>query len=182
MITIDQLLESVDLDFEPRWVTKDPSGAIAIWAEKPERTAKHRVWIGQTDFVVIHLMKLAEFENKDWQECIYEVPRKTDEYEQNLEKLRPADSDLVYRVKLPRKTTGKIARLTGKGLLLSKDENGKATIWTETELFNKINELVEYVNALIESNNIHEKQIDELQMKIEPEKCAVNELKGAKNE
>ena len=28
-------------------------------------------------------------------------------------------------------------------------------------------------------NNIHEKQIDELQMKLEPEKCAVNELKGA---
>lgn len=37
---------------------------------------------------------------------IDEVPRKTDEYEQDLEKLRPADSDLVYRVKLPRKTTG----------------------------------------------------------------------------
>lgn len=27
MTTIDQLLESVDLDFEPRWVTKDPNGA-----------------------------------------------------------------------------------------------------------------------------------------------------------
>ena len=80
MITIDQLLESVDLDFEPRWVTKDPSGAIAIWAEKPERTAKHRVWIGQTDFVVIHRIKLAEFENKDWQECIYEVPRNDVDY------------------------------------------------------------------------------------------------------
>lgn len=49
-------------------------------------------------------------------------------------------------------------------------------------LADKINELVNYVNALIESNNIHEKQIDELQMKLEPEKCAVNELKGAKNE
>lgn len=52
----------------------------------------------------------------------------------------------------------------------------------EAEIIEKINELVEYVNALIESNNIHEKQIDELQMKIEPEKCAVNELKGTKNE
>lgn len=50
---------------------------------------------------------------------------------------------------------------------------------------NKINELVDAVNkletmakntntvleSLIEENNIHEKQIDELQMKIEPEKC-----------
>ena len=44
----------------------------------------------------------------------------------------------------------------------------------------KINELVNYVNALIESNNIHEKQIDKLQMKLEPEKCAVNELKENK--
>ena len=42
----------------------------------------------------------------------------------------------------------------------------------------KINQIVDYVNALIESNNTHEKQIDKLQMKLEPEKCAVNELKG----
>ena len=88
MITIDQLLESVDLDFEPRWVTKEPSGAIAMWAEKPEIIAKHRVWIGQTDFVVIHLIKLAEFDGKDWQECIYEVPRKTTG---KIEKLVPLD-------------------------------------------------------------------------------------------
>lgn len=32
-------------------------------------------------------------------------------------------------------------------------------------LFNKTNELVDAVNALVESNNVHEKQIDELQMK-----------------
>ena len=33
---------------------------------------------------------------------------------------------------------------------------------------NKINELIDIVNALIEENNIHEKQIDELQMKLRP--------------
>lgn len=35
----------------------------------------------------------------------------------------------------------------------------------------KINELVDAVNALVKENNIHEKQIDELQMKMEPKKC-----------
>ena len=36
---------------------------------------------------------------------------------------------------------------------------------------NKINELVDVVNALVEENNIHERQIDELQMKLESKKC-----------
>ena len=76
MITIDQLLESVDLDFEPRWVTKDESGIITIWADKPSKDFASNTWIEQTEFV-LHLIKLADFENKPWQECIYEVPRKT---------------------------------------------------------------------------------------------------------
>lgn len=55
---------------------------------------------------------------------------------------------------------------------------------TAIEFFNKINELCDVVDelqefcdvadkhlaTLIEENNIHEKQIDELQMKVEPEK------------
>lgn len=40
-----------------------------------------------------------------------------------------------------------------------------------TALVGKINELADVVNALIKENNIHEMQIDELQMKLEPEKC-----------
>lgn len=40
-----------------------------------------------------------------------------------------------------------------------------------TDAYEKINELVDAVNVLMEENNIHEKQIDELQMKLEPEKC-----------
>ena len=82
MITIDQLLESVDLDFEPRFVTKDESGFITIWADKPSKDFASNVWIEQTDFVVLPRIKLAEFENKDWQECIYEVPRKIDPFEE----------------------------------------------------------------------------------------------------
>ena len=86
MITIDQLLESVDLDFEPRFVTKDKSGTISIWADKPSKDFASNAWLEQTEFVVLHLIKLAEFENKPWTECIYEVPRKTigNEIEQKM--------------------------------------------------------------------------------------------------
>ena len=37
---------------------------------------------------------------------------------------------------------------------------------TQDEWINKINELVDVVNTLVEENNIHERQIDELQMKL----------------
>ena len=37
MITICQLLESVDLDFEPRCVTKDEINGVSIWDYKPNR-------------------------------------------------------------------------------------------------------------------------------------------------
>lgn len=150
MITIEQLLESVDLDFEPRFVTKDKSGAVSVWGQKPERIKS--IWYaGYKNGLYSHL-KLAEFENKPWTECIYEVPRKT---------------------------TEKIEKLLEQKLTIGKT---KYEYPTHAMLVDKINELVEYVNALIDSSNIHEKQIDKLQMKLEPEKCAVNELKGAKNE
>ena len=35
-------------------------------------------------------------------------------------------------------------------------------------LQDKLNEVIEYVNLLLEDNNVHERQIDDLQMKIEP--------------
>ena len=101
MITIDQLLESVDLDFEPRWVTKDESGIITIWADKPSKDFASNTWIEQTEFVVLHLIKLADFENKPWQECIYEVPRKTTG---KIEKLmsnggsHPDQCDFMYKI------------------------------------------------------------------------------------
>ena len=151
MITIDQLLESVDLDFEPRFVTKDKNGMVWIWDRSPHRVEK---WWND-DLAQKHTVgciKLPEFDGKDWTECIYEVPRKT---------------------------TGKIEKLLEQKLTIGKT---KYEYPTHAMLMDKINELVNYVNALIESNNIHEKQIDKLQMKLEPEKCAVNELKGVKNE
>ena len=67
MITIEQLLESVDLDFEPRFITKSKTGHISIWRKKP----------GEGIFIVFGKLRISEFENKDWTECIYEVPRKT---------------------------------------------------------------------------------------------------------
>ena len=81
MITIDQLLESVDLDFEPRWVTKDSDGTIICWAGEPRQSTATQAWIQINPYCcgknIARCLKLAEFENKDWQECIYEVPRKT---------------------------------------------------------------------------------------------------------
>ena len=75
MITIDQLLESVDLIFEPRWIAKDNSGLVCVYTEKPECGICS--WYDGGKYIHIGYLKLAEFENKDWQECIYEVPRKT---------------------------------------------------------------------------------------------------------
>ena len=78
MITMQQLLESVDLDFEPRWVTKDGDGEITIYAEKPIPKRVENLWNNLTlDYKTFGTIKLAEFSDKDWQECIYEVPRKT---------------------------------------------------------------------------------------------------------
>lgn len=156
MITIQQLLESVDLDFEPRFVTKDEDGDVWIWNTRPNKNANWCLKKGMPKpfrgRFISEYLKLSEFENKPWTECIYEVPRKT---------------------------TGKIEEIE-----VGYNNSLKARDWQDIAhtVANKINEIVDYVNALIESNNIHEKQIDKLQMKLEPEKCAVNELKGAKNE
>ena len=80
LITIDQLLESVDLDFEPRWVTKDECGEISIWAFKKPAIEDNGRWCGS-----IHIycpkLKLSEFDGKDWTECIYEVPQNDVDYE-----------------------------------------------------------------------------------------------------
>ena len=79
MITIDQLLESLDLDFEPRFVTKDKDGTVSIWEEKPERYNDfYRVDVDNFGEVAMYpKLKLSEFDGKNWAECIYEVPRKT---------------------------------------------------------------------------------------------------------
>lgn len=79
MISIDQLLESVDLDFKPRWVTKDLDGEVNIWEVKP---VPHDDYYRLDDDNYGEMdsfgkIKLSEFVNKPWTECIYEVPRKT---------------------------------------------------------------------------------------------------------
>lgn len=129
LITIDQLLESVDLDFEPRFVTKDEEGCVIIWGGEPER-ARDR-WLGAEEFVMYPFLKLAEFENKDWQECIYEVPRK----------------EVISKME----TTGKIERLEirevshgGENMVLHIQKIPA----TAEEMHEKINELVDAVNEL----------------------------------
>lgn len=77
MITIDQLLESVDLEFEPRFVTKDENGEIFVWVDRPE--IEDDVWDASLEIASkgFGAIKLAEFANTYWTKCIYEVPRKT---------------------------------------------------------------------------------------------------------
>lgn len=78
LITIDQLLESVELNFEPRFVTKDKNGLVVIWSAKPKILMATSSW-EKNDFCEVacyKCLKLAEFEGKDWTECIYEVPQK----------------------------------------------------------------------------------------------------------
>lgn len=78
LITIDQLLESVDLDFEPRWVTQDKYNSVRIWGDtKPKQTRCG--WEASVPVPVSFYpnLKLTEFSDKPWTKCIYEVPRKT---------------------------------------------------------------------------------------------------------
>lgn len=80
MITIEQLLESVDLGFEPGWITKDEPGTICIWDEH-RPVIDDDIWswnkLDDCNCAYFGSIKLSEFDGKDWTECIYEVPRKT---------------------------------------------------------------------------------------------------------
>lgn len=130
MITIDQLLESVDLNFEPRWVTQDEDG-VTIFADKPKDCENAEQWFATnptSGFAEYDGLKLAEFENKPWAECIYEVPRKT---------------------------TGKIEKLTEASI----GKDGDVPSLTST--VNVLNIIINRLNQVID---------------------AVNELKGTKNE
>lgn len=116
MITIEQLLESVDLVFEPRFVTKDNINGVSIWDYKPDRN-EHGWLVDRVSRVVDYpYLKLAEFENKPWQECIYEVPRKT---------------------------TGKIEKLLEQKLTIGKT---KYEYPTHAMMMDKINEIIDWIN------------------------------------
>lgn len=88
MITIDQLLESVNYQIEPKWVTKDKDGTICIFGcDKPEIAPHADFWAREEPCIVIYHIKLAEFADKPWQECIYEVPRNTTGKIEKLDKI-----------------------------------------------------------------------------------------------
>ena len=129
MITIDQLLESVDLDFEPRFVTKDEDGTIALM-DGIQPTILDGCWISRGNdnhYEFDIFLKLAEFENKPWQECIYEVPRKT---------------------------TGKIYKFDSSAIDIlydSNPENFKKFICGE--IVCKLNEIIDAVNELKGAKN-----------------------------
>ena len=120
MITIQQLLESVDLDFEPRWVTKDKNGMVCIFDKKPERYF-NKEWVvaapsEKYNLVTYGIIKLSEFDGKDWTKCIYEVPRKT---------------------------TGKIEKLLEQKLTIGKT---KYEYPTHAMMIDKINEIIDWIN------------------------------------
>ena len=126
LITIDQLLESVDLDFEPRFVTKDGNGTITVYLEKPIPERIECLWDNLThEYKTLGPIKLAEFENKHWTECIYEVPRKVE-------------------------TTAKIEKIDGE--FKAVEINGLNVFCITGEAFgrltSKINELVDAANEL----------------------------------
>lgn len=130
MITIDQLLESVDLDFEPRWVTKDEEGEITIFSHRPIPEDWCSEWReGEGDYKTFGELKLAEFENKYWTQCIYEVPRKTTG------------------------KTEKIKFITGFDILENSVGSQTVSAIGGRELADKINELVVAVNELKGAKN-----------------------------
>lgn len=117
MITIDQLLESVDLDFEPRWVTKNAFDSVSIWGGDKKPTCLQTRWKGDTtEYKGFGELKLSEFDGKDWTECIYEVPRKT---------------------------TEKIEKLLEQKLTIGKT---KYEYPTNAMLMGKINEIIDWIN------------------------------------
>ena len=127
MITIDQLLESVDLDFEPGWVTKDENGEVCIFENAPETCEQTKQWVTTvfaSGLAGYEGLKLAEFENKPWQECIYEVPRKT---------------------------TDKIEKLLEQKLTIGKT---KYEYPTHAMVTDKINEIIDWINKVDAVNEL----------------------------
>lgn len=124
IMTIDQLLESVDLDFEPRWVTKDKDGDVYLYSSKPSLFITGTFWQVTNDtcrYYKIGRFKIAEFEGKNTKDCIYEVPRKT---------------------------TGNIKQIVLPALVDEQIENPSSRdIWIHT-IVDKIAELVDAVNEL----------------------------------
>ena len=128
MITIDQLLESVDLDFEPRWVTKDMMGFVRAWKKEPTRLVDCWTCGGTSLYALYGNLKLAEFDGKDWTECIYEVPRKI---------------------------TGKIYKFDSSAIDTLYDSNPeKFKKFICGEIVCKLNEIIDAVNELKENKGV----------------------------
>lgn len=69
---------------------------VVVWAEKPQPVEGY--WCGGSDIAMkrskFGKLKLAEFDGKDWTECIYEVPRKTTGKITNLGKIELSASNM----------------------------------------------------------------------------------------
>ena len=96
MITIEQLLASVDLDldFDPRWVTNAKDRCVCIWERKPSQIDGY-YWDAPGECYSFAGLKVSEFDGKDWTECIYEVPRKTTGKIEKLGKLNVSGTNMT---------------------------------------------------------------------------------------
>lgn len=166
MITIKQLLESVDLYFEPRWVTKNETGVVELWEKKPNKT-NYGCWSCYGWQTRLAVLKLAEFDGKDWTECIYEVPRKEEPkdkikigtlyIDKNVTFGDGDDDDVGVALEdyeVPRKTTGKIEKLTGVLPIV----NGRRKIVfpsdvSQEDVISKLHEVIDVVNELKGAKN-----------------------------
>ena len=162
MITIDQLLESVELDFEPRWITKDTFGTIVLWNEKPTADEEIGVWnCCKSATTMYSNLKLSEFDGKDWTECIYEVPRKEEPkdkikigtlyIDQSVTLGDGHDDDVGFALEdyeVPRKTTGKIEKIH----IPDMDEVAESAMYSK-ELAKRLNQVIDAVNELKGAKN-----------------------------
>ena len=74
MITIKQFIESIVLDFEPKWIAKDQDGEISVYGTRPSIEADEKFWSSGSDkWQNFGIIKLTEFENCPWEECLWKI-------------------------------------------------------------------------------------------------------------
>lgn len=94
-INASQLLESVELDFKPKYIIKNEDGDICICSMKPvviDEYTSH--WTNYGEYIVLERLVLTEFVGKEWYDCIYEIKKKKNII-QKLGKLNVSGSNMT---------------------------------------------------------------------------------------
>lgn len=94
-ISAEQLLESVELDFIPKYIVKNEDGDICICSMKPEIADEYTShWTNYGEYVVLEQLRLTEFVGKEWNDCIYQIKKKKNLI-QKLGKLNVSGSNMT---------------------------------------------------------------------------------------